>query len=331
MKTRYLSTRPHHLAQAAEIIRAGGLVAFPTETVYGLGGDAQSPASAALIYQAKGRPRDNPLIVHLAEGGEGERWARRLPAAYWLLAERFWPGPLTLIVERGAAIPLEVTGGLDTVALRVPDQPVARELIRLAETPIAAPSANRSGRPSPTRWERVKEDLDGRIDAVIMGPPSPGGIESTVLDLTREEPRILRPGLVSPRELAEALGRPVVYDPSLLSPEPLAGAPGAPGMKYRHYAPRAQMLILTGEEEAVALEARRLQQEEEEAGRKVVTLLFGGEDSRFVAREFFERLREADEQGADLIIAQAVSSEDSLGFSIMNRMLKAAGYRSKEV
>ncbi len=306
-------------------------MAFPTETVYGLGGDALNPSASALIYEAKGRPSDNPLIVHLAHPSEASLLAEELPEPFGMLAERFWPGPLTLVVKKKAAVPDATTGGLPTVALRIPDNAAALELIRLAQTPIAAPSANLSGHPSPTRWEHVRDDLDGRIDAIITGHPSRVGIESTVLDLTSQVPLILRPGLVTPEEIQDALGFPVAYDPAILSaPDPQA-VPRAPGMKYRHYAPRAEMILFKGSSDAVAraIEERRLQAEA--AGRAVGTLLYGQAEKHLVARDFFSRLREMDETGADLILAAAVSEEDSIGFSIMNRMLKAAGYRIEEV
>lgn len=331
MKTRLLTTSPKHLRLAADIISAGGLVAFPTETVYGLGGDAMNPSAAALIYEAKGRPSDNPLIVHLADPAEAVHLTEDIPETFARLAERFWPGPLTLVVRKKASVPDATTGGLPTVALRIPDNAVALELIRLARTPVAAPSANLSGHPSPTCWEHVRADLDGRIDAIIKGDPSRVGLESTVLDLTGPAPLILRPGLVTPEEIEAALGQPVTYDPAITEPMDPKSAPRAPGMKYRHYAPRAEMIVFKGDPEVVVriIEERRLQ--EKAAGKKVGTLLYGQTEKRLIARDFFSRLRQMDQTGVDLILAAAVSTEDSVGFSIMNRMLKAAGYRIEEV
>lgn len=331
MKTQLLTANPADLRLAGRIIAAGGLVAFPTETVYGLGGDALNPEAAALIYEAKGRPSDNPLIVHIAGLREASLLAASLPEAFHVLARQFWPGPLTLVVPKKASVPDATTGGLGTVAIRMPDNPAALELIRLAGTPVAAPSANLSGRPSPTCWEHVQADLDGRIDAIIAGDPSTGGIESTVLDLTGPAPLILRPGLVTPEAIASALGQPVEYDPAILGPPDSGKAPRAPGMKYRHYAPKAEMIVFKGDREPVvrAIQARR--KREEAAGRSVGVLLYGGDQNQLIAREFFARLRRMDDRGVDLILAAAVSSEDSVGFSIMNRMLKAAGYRIEEV
>jgi len=331
MKTRLLTTNPKHLRLAADIISAGGLVAFPTETVYGLGGDAMNPSAAALIYEAKGRPSDNPLIVHLADPAEASHLTEDIPETFARLAERFWPGPLTLVVRKRASVPDATTGGLPTVALRIPDNAAALELIRLARTPVAAPSANLSGHPSPTCWEHVRADLDGRIDAIIKGDPSRVGLESTVLDLTGPAPLILRPGLVTPEEIEAALGQPVTYDPAITEPMDPKSAPRAPGMKYRHYAPRAEMIVFKGDPEVVVriIEERRLQ--EKAAGKKVGTLLYGQAEKHLIARDFFSRLRQMDQTGVDLILAAAVSTEDSVGFSIMNRMLKAAGYRIEEV
>jgi L-threonylcarbamoyladenylate synthase len=228
-------------------------------------------------------------------------------------------------------VPDATTGGLPTVALRIPDNAAALELIRLARTPVAAPSANLSGHPSPTCWEHVRADLDGRIDAIIKGDPSRVGLESTVLDLTGPAPLILRPGLVTPEEIEAALGQPVTYDPAITEPMDPKSAPRAPGMKYRHYAPRAEMIVFKGDPEVVVriIEERRLQ--EKAAGKKVGTLLYGQAEKHLIARDFFSRLRQMDQTGVDLILAAAVSTEDSVGFSIMNRMLKAAGSRIEEV
>lgn len=331
METRLLSTSSEHMKLAARIIAAGGLVAFPTETVYGLGGDALNPAAATLLYEAKGRPQDNPLIVHVHTVEEAESLAGNLPAAFDTLADRFWPGPLTLIVPKHPRVPDETTGGLPTVALRMPDHPTALELIRLADTPIAGPSANLSGRPSPTRWTHVRDDLSGRIDAIITGGPSAGGIESTVLDLTADEPVILRPGLVSPQDIEHVLGRSVAYDAALLEREAAEHSPKSPGTKYRHYAPSADMVVFQGPPEAVLDAIDRRKAAEQEAGRRVGVLAYDGTENRLVARDFFAHLRDMDATGVDVILAAAIRDDDPIAFSIMNRMLKAAGYRIEEV
>lgn len=323
------------LAYAAAVLRAGGLVAFPTETVYGLGGDALNPNAAADIYKAKGRPSDNPLIVHIADRRELSLLTDRVPAAAEKLMDRFWPGPLTLIFPKKDSVPDTTTGGLSTVAVRMPDDGATLALIREAGCPLAGPSANLSGRPSPTRWEHVYEDLNGRIDVILQGPPCRVGIESTVLDMTEEIPVVLRPGMISDRQIQEAIGGKVVYDPALLVNRPrdvsTIPAPKAPGMKYRHYAPKAEMLLYQGTAEHVRRAALLRKEQEEAAGRRVGLLLFEGADAAVVAREFFARLREMDASGVDLILAAALDDRDPVSFSVMNRMLKSAGYHIEEV
>ena len=233
MNTLYLTTSEEDLRSAADIIKNGGLAAFPTETVYGLGGNALDPKAAKAIYAAKGRPSDNPLIVHVSCADEVEAIAVDFPENARKLAEAIWPGPLTLVLPKKEIVPGETTGGLKTVAIRCPADDAARRLIELSGVPIAAPSANLSGRPSPTRWEHVKEDLDGRCDAIICGDPCIGGIESTVLDMTDpEHPQVLRPGLITPERVTEVLGIPCTYDPAILGKPDEGLVPKAPGMKY---------------------------------------------------------------------------------------------------
>jgi L-threonylcarbamoyladenylate synthase len=318
--------------EAARVIRRGGLVAFPTETVYGLGADAFNEAAVRRVYAAKGRPSDNPMIVHLARASDIGLLAAALTPDIVRLIEGFWPGPLTLVVRKKASVPDAVTGGLASVAVRMPDDPVALALIRRAGTPIAAPSANLSGRPSPTTAEHVLRDLDGRVDAILAGNPCRIGIESTVLDLTEAAPVILRPGFVTADGIAALLGKPVEADPSLLArggdaPE----APKAPGMKYKHYAPEAEMLVLEGRRERVKSEMERLKLLNERLGRRVGTLLFEEEAFPEAAHNLFAELRALDDAGVDLIIAGALSAEDGLGFAVMNRMMKAAGHRIVKV
>ena len=331
MNTLYLTTAEADIARAADIIRRGGLVGFPTETVYGLGGNALDPQAAKAIYAAKGRPSDNPLIVHIAKSEEMEALAASVPENAWKLAGAIWPGPLTMVLPKKSCVPDETTGGLATVAIRCPADEAARRLIELSGVPIAAPSANLSGKPSPTRWEHVKADLDGRIDALLCGNPCIGGIESTVLDLTDpEHPQVLRPGLITPERVTEVLGVPCTYDPAILGKPEEGLVPKAPGMKYKHYAPKADMTLFEGPDAAVRREIRAQAESLRKEGKQAAVLLYGsGEEA---AAKLFADLRRLDEEGADVILAQALDgSKASVNYSVMNRMLKAAGYHIKEV
>ncbi len=329
MKTEYLEPSEEGIKRAGEILAAGGLVGFPTETVYGLGGNALDPEAARRIYSAKGRPSDNPLIVHISDISQIYPLVEDFPENAAKLAEAIWPGPMTMVLPKKDIVPDETTGGLRTVAIRFPADPAAQALITAAGVPIAAPSANISGRPSPTRWEHVKEDLDGKIDAVIMGEPCIGGIESTVVDMTGRFPQILRPGLITPERISQVLGVPCGYDPAILGKPDPALIPKAPGMKYRHYAPRAEMTLFSGSTEAVRsrieTEAARLRA----SGKTVGTLIY--EDGRQAAERLFADLRELDDENADAILAMALPENESIGFSVMNRMLKSAGYNIVEV
>lgn len=326
------------IQEAGRIIKSGGLVAFPTETVYGLGGDALNPASSRKIYAAKGRPSDNPLIVHIADMNALDRIVKRIPVAAQRLADRYWPGPLTMIFERAECVPKETTGGLDTVAVRMPSSQIARSLIRAAGGYIAAPSANRSGRPSPTSAGYVIEDLNGRADMIIDGGEAQIGLESTIVDLTGDTPMVLRPGYITEEMLKEAVGR-VEVDRSV--PED-GTAPKAPGMKYRHYAPKGDLTIVEGQAWQVTkfinrqLELSR--QKGERTGVIATDETAGGyqadsvksvgrrEDEEQIARRMFRILREFDDERIAVIYAE--SFEDTgLGCAIMNRLLKAAGHR----
>lgn len=344
MKTKLLSTNKSDIAKAAAIIREGGLVAFPTETVYGLGADALSEKAVADIYAAKGRPSDNPMIVHISRASDMGRLTPVLSADIVKLIENFWPGPLTIVVKKKPEVPDRTTGGLGTVAVRMPDSKVALELISMADTPIAAPSANISGRPSPTRARDVIADMDGRIDAVIEGEDCRVGIESTVVDMTGNVPTILRPGIITAENIEAVLDREVKYDESLLKdgkmfaldPEDGEGEidgfrPKSPGMKYRHYAPKAQMTIIEGQRDKVKSEIERVKALNERLGLKVGVILF--EEKAFIeaAHDFFARLRDLDEEDVDLILAGALSDTDGVGFAVMNRMLKSAGYNIVKV
>ncbi len=335
MKTK-IFTGKEDLIQAARIINQGGLVAFPTETVYGLGADALNEEAVGKIFQAKGRPGDNPLIVHISRPSEIGQLTSKLSADLVALIDQFWPGPLTFIVKKKPEVPRITTGGLDTVAVRMPDNPLALELISRAGTPIAAPSANLSGRPSPTKASHVREDLDGLIDAIVFGEDCRVGIESTVLDMSQGTPRILRPGVITAEQIEAVIHRKVALDSSLLTENKEEGslegqkedssAPRAPGMKYTHYAPRAEMIVVEGPRHKVKEEIERLKKVNEKIGNDVGVILF--EEQAFIeaAHDFFAKLREMDEKGKDIIFAGALSYRDGVGFAVMNRMLKSAGY-----
>ena len=235
--------RDEELLEAAEIIRRGGLVAFPTETVYGLGGNALDEDAAKKIYAAKGRPSDNPLIAHVSCPEEVEPLVEYMPEAGKKLMEAFWPGPLTMIFPKSSQVPYGTTGGLETVAVRMPSDPVANRLIALAGVPIAAPSANTSGRPSPTTADHVWQDMNGRIDMIIDGGPVGIGVESTIVDVSGQVPVVLRPGAITMEMLRETLGE-VTIDPAILGPMAEGVRPKAPGMKYKHYAPKAELTLV---------------------------------------------------------------------------------------
>lgn len=334
MKTKFLSDTIEDIRVGAEIIAGGGLTAFPTETVYGLGADALNPEAVAKVYAAKGRPSDNPMIVHISSKDDLSKLTPRVTADMEKLMEAFWPGPMTMIVPRLPVVPDVTTGGLETVGVRMPGHPAALELIRLSGCPIAAPSANLSGRPSPTTAAHVIEDLAGRIDAIICSGDCQVGIESSVIDMTADMPMILRPGIITKEDFERVLRKPVALDPTLNKRPDMFNnedfKPKAPGMKYKHYAPKAEMIIFEGEPEAArrAIEAESATRED--AGQKVCLILFDGGEEREAAHDFFARLREADDTGADVILAAALC-EEGIGFSVMNRMLKSAGYNIRKV
>ena len=328
------------LKEAGEILRRGGLVGFPTETVYGLGGNALDAEASKKIYAAKGRPSDNPLIVHISCMEELPPLVEEIPEAAYRLAERFWPGPLTMILKKSDRIPLSTSGGLDTVAIRMPSDPIANALIREAGVPVAAPSANTSGRPSPTTAQHVVEDLDGKIEMIIDGGAVQVGVESTIIDLTEAVPVLLRPGAVTLPMLRALLGE-VAVDPVLTRPLSPEMHPKAPGMKYRHYAPRAEMILVDGETEQVITEIRRLAAEAEASGKRVgiiateetrerydagdVKCIGRRSDVGSIAHNLFAVLRAFDGDGVDIIYSEACPEGD-LGLAVMNRMNKAAGH-----
>lgn len=335
-KTQILPADAAGIAAAAALLRAGGLAAFPTETVYGLGGDALSPEAVAAIFAAKGRPAEDPLIVHLADAAELPRVAAAAPPAALALAAACWPGPLTLVLPRGPAVPLAVSAGRETVAVRVPAHPVARALIAAAGTPLAAPSANRFGHTSPTTAAHVLADLDGRIDAVLDGGPTPIGVESTVLDLTGPAPTLLRPGGVSLEQLRELLGD-VVVGGRPAGP----GGMASPGLLERHYAPRSPMVLVVGRPGAALAWLRARAAAELAAGRRVGLLVpdedaaalagLGADveplgpagDPEGVARRLYGALRDLDARRPDLILARDLG-EAGIARAIRDRLARAA-------
>lgn len=328
------------ISHAAEIIRQGGLVAFPTETVYGLGADAKNPKAAKKIYAAKGRPSDNPLIVHIAEFEDLLQIADEVSSQAKVLAEKFWPGPLTMILKKNQNIPYETTGGLDTVAVRMPNHPVALSLIRESGCLIAAPSANASGRPSPTLAGHVKEDLEGKIPLILDGGEVGIGIESTILDLTEEIPMILRPGYITEKMLESVIGT-VRTDPGILNRDSKT-RPKAPGMKYRHYAPKADLIIVDGSREDVIEKINTLTAEMRAMDRKagviatdetkayyhgdLVVSIGSREDEAVIAKHLYRILREFDTANVDVIYSECFHTPN-IGQAIMNRLLKAAGHQ----
>lgn len=331
------------IARAGKILRNGGLVAFPTETVYGLGGDALNPESSRKIYAAKGRPSDNPLIIHICRWEDLSRIVKEIPETARKLGEAFWPGPLTMILEKADRVPKETTGGLSTVAVRMPDDKTALSLIRAAGGYIAAPSANLSGRPSPTLAKYVQEDLDGRIEMILDGGQACIGLESTIIDLTEDVPTILRPGYITKEMLSEVLGE-VKFDRGIL-PEESDVAPKAPGMKYRHYAPKAELTIIYGEEAAVVSYINELVREAGKKGLKSGVIATDATMERYeaasvksagnkereetAAKELYRILREFDEENVDVIYSEAFD-ESGIGQAVMNRLLKAAGHHTEE-
>jgi L-threonylcarbamoyladenylate synthase len=337
METKILEPTKENIELAGKVIAEGGLVAFPTETVYGLGANALDPDAVKSVYEAKGRPSDNPMIVHISRASDIGQLTRMLSPDIVNVIDNFWPGPLTIVVKRKPNVPLTTTGGLETVGVRLPDNKIARDLIEASGVPIAAPSANLSGKPSPTKVEHVIEDLDGKVDIILKGDDCRVGIESTVLDMSGDELMVLRPGIITADQIEAAVGKQVKYDPTLnVDPREIEAdgeefKPKAPGMKYKHYAPNADMIIIEGHRDAVKNEINRLRALNEKLGNKVGIIFF--EEQQFIeaAHEFFARLRDLDKQGVDLILAGALSDVNGVGFAVMNRMLKSAGYNIAKV
>ena len=354
METRIFSKRD--IEEAARILKAGGLVAFPTETVYGLGGNGLDKEAARKIYAAKGRPSDNPLILHVSKMEEVYPLVESVPEKAKLLMESFWPGPLTLILKKSKIVPLESTGGLETVAIRCPDNALTLELIERAGLPVAGPSANLSGSPSPTEASHVYHDLAGRIEGILDDGAVGIGVESTILDMSTDRPTLLRPGAITLEDLTEVLGEKPEIDPTLLGKKMEDGfIPKAPGMKYRHYAPKAEMILFCAVEEKGSEDkiSKRIEEYLEEEGQEFLEekiAILCAEESKHLYKDLAEKkdislkilgrrdeplsmthnlfrtLRECDEEGIGLILSEGYS-EEGIGFALMNRMKKAAGQK----
>ena len=328
------------IQKAGKILREGGLVAFPTETVYGLGGNALDPKASMKIYAAKGRPSDNPLIVHIADIKDLAKITTEIPEGARILAEKYWPGPLTMILPKADSVPKETTGGLDSVAVRFPSDRIAQELIKAAGGFVAAPSANTSGRPSPTMAEHVEEDLGDAIEMIIDGGQVGIGLESTIVDFTEDVPVVLRPGYISLEMLKDTLGD-VRMDRGLLITDSSVH-PKAPGMKYRHYAPKADLSIVEGPQDEVIACINRLTHEAVENGLKagiiatdetkdqysdgLVLSIGSREEEETIAHHLYEVLRDFDEAQVNVIYSEAFYTP-RMGQAIMNRLLKAAGHK----
>lgn len=329
---------------AGDILKQGGLVAFPTETVYGLGADALNPEASKKIYAAKGRPSDNPLIVHISNMKALEKITSEIPEKAKKMAEQFWPGPLTMIFPKSEQVPLETTGGLETVAVRMPNHSIALALIDAGGGYIAAPSANTSGKPSPTRAEHVALDMDGKIPMILDGGAVGIGIESTIVDFSTEIPMILRPGYITPEMIQKVIGE-VKMDPGLSMDDPTAH-PKAPGMKYKHYAPKADLILVNGAQEKVIQKINELVSMAQESGKKtgvigtdetcgryqagIVKSIGTRSEEDTIARHLYGILREFDDLDVDVIYSESFSTP-RIGQAIMNRMLKAAGHQVIEV
>ena len=332
------------LEEAGNIIKKGGLVAFPTETVYGLGGDALAQESCEKIYLAKGRPSDNPLIVHIAKLEDIDYIVKKRTDKAGKLAKEFWPGPLTMILEKSENVPHTTTGGLDTVAVRMPQNELALKFIELAGGYVAAPSANLSGRPSPTTSKHVIDDMYGRIDMIIDSDVADIGIESTIIDLTTDIPMILRPGAISLDMIKGVIGD-TIYDPAIIKVEGDA-RPKAPGMKYKHYAPKADLTIIEGDTELVYSRINKLANIQMKKGEKVGIICASETKSKYVgdiikdigsrnnekiiAKNLYSILREFDDEEVSVIYSESFEV-GGIGQAIMNRLLKAAGYQVEKV
>lgn len=325
------------IASAAKVIKDGGLVSFPTETVYGLGANGLDEQAIAKIFKAKGRPQDNPLILHISSVEELDELVSEISDEAKVCIDKFWPGPLTMIFKRSGIIPDGITAGLDTVAIRMPSNKIALELIRQAQRPIAAPSANTSGKPSPTAADHVFTDLDGKLEMIIDGGRTGIGLESTVLDLTEEVPTILRPGGITHEDLVRVLGK-VEIDKSITNFNEKI-IPKSPGQKYKHYAPNSEMIIFEGEMENVISNIKKICEENIALGKKVGIMCTDETENNYnkglvysmgsrkngetIAHNLFYILRDMDKENVDIILAESTSFSE-IGLAIMNRMIKAA-------
>ena len=335
MQTRILSATDENVAQiAAQYIKEGQLVAIPTETVYGLGANGLNEDAVARIFEVKGRPQDNPLILHICGPEQIELFCHHIPQAAYDLAEKFWPGPLTIVLPAKESVPRRTTGGLDTVALRCPDNDVTRQIIRLSGVPIAAPSANISGKPSTTTAEHVRHDHDGKIHAIVDGGSCRVGVESTIVDLTERRPRLLRPGGIGPEELLEVLGD-LVVDKAVTSQVSKDEVVKAPGMKYRHYAPSEPVVIVSGSREKAAAYIRahfepgdRVLCFEEELPlyEGCAPLSYGREaDVNTLSAGLFAALRELDDPSIHQVYARCPVG-GGIAYAVQNRLKKAAAF-----
>lgn len=342
MKTQLLLPQEATYTMAAEILKNGGLVAFPTETVYGLGANALDPDAVLSIFTAKGRPADNPLIVHIHDRNQLEPLCE-VPDRALPLMDAFWPGPLTILCNRKPVIPDQVTAGLPTVAVRMPSHPVARILLQTCNLPVAAPSANTSGRPSPTTAAHVMEDMNGKIPLIIDGGMCDVGVESTVLDLCHGDPVILRPGGITREMIADVLNCEVSVAGSVLRPLRENETALSPGMRYRHYAPHAIVTLVQGPEDHVVPLLRKLYREQEAAGKKACVLCFSEHVASLsgcrphdigssaspadIAHRLFDVLRRLDEEGMEMVFSEVIPPE-GFGLAVMNRLGRAASFRT---
>ncbi len=341
--------KSEYLTEAGNILKNGGLVAFPTETVYGLGGNAYDKNASGKIYAAKGRPSDNPLIVHIADEDSLYEVASFVPKKAVLMMKRYWPGPLTMVFKKKDTVPYETTGGLDTVAVRMPNHKVALEMIKAAGVPIAAPSANTSGRPSPTKASHVIEDLDGKIDMILDGGEVGIGIESTIIDMTTDIPMLLRPGYITKAMIEEVIGE--ISEDKVVNAKTKEGISGdykpkAPGMKYRHYAPKADLTMFEGDISKVVDTINRFAKENMEKGIKVGIIATDETVDKYtadyvvsigercheetIAKRLYGVLRDFDSTDIEIILSETFY-DDEFGYAIMNRLIKAAGYKLIQV